>query len=233
MACPSKPLCCPAPFSVTEFFKDSPWLNIPENRRAKITIEPLYPRGRLLGGSPAGQDAPPKSKLAALAAARKKKENASSGGKEVNSSVALLDKLGTFPQTTRREGQSDLPLVESMNSGSKSTDFLSRKYPAKRQVSKPTETRDRNAKRSQSSHESIVKDMPVVAPAPIARPSTFASTLFGAATLSKSSKDLEQSPVLFPAYARADTENDPFAGPSPDDVVRKAQTSKGSIRSEG
>ena len=232
---PLELLCCLAPFSVVEFFRDAPWLNVPENRRAEITIESLYPRGRLLGGSPASQDAPPKSKLAALAAARKKKENVGTAGKEVNSSVALLDKLETRLQTTKIEGQPDQPRIKSPESASKLPDPPLRRYPAKkRQSSEPAETQDRDAKRSQTNLAPGVKDVPVVVPAPVARPSSFAQTLCGpAASVGSSSQDLKQSSFLFPAYAKADTENDPFAGPSPDDVVIKAQTSKGSTRSGG
>ena len=235
MPLPSKSLQCQATLSIEDFFKDSPWLKVPENRRGEITTEPLYPRGRLLGGSPAGQDAPPKSKLAALAAARKKKENMRSASNETNSSVALLDKLGTKLQTTKIDSQSTEPHVEDTKLASKSLDPPARKYPTKkRQVPDPTEMQNTNTKRTQTSPEAAVQERPVTEPAPVARPSSFAQTLFGSSTIATySSVAPAQSPLLYPAYTRADTENDPFAGPSPDDVIVKAQTSKGSTRKAG
>ncbi|ODH49558.1 translation elongation factor Tu [Paracoccidioides brasiliensis] len=63
---------CPQPFSTADFFKDSPWLNIPAQCKADILIEPLYPPLGLLGGAPEASGKV--SKLAALAA-RKRKDN--------------------------------------------------------------------------------------------------------------------------------------------------------------
>ena len=222
---------CQAPLSTEDFFKDSPWLNVPSNRRGEITIEPLYPPGRLLGGSPAGQDAPPKSKLAALAAARKKKENVSSGSKETNSSVALLEKLGTKFQTARIDDQPTQPQVGDIKTVSQSSDAPAKTYPTKkRQVPEPAETQNKDPKKAQPGFEAVVQNTPVVVPAPIACPSDFAQTLFGtSAVLPNSGITSAQCSTFFPAYTQEHTENDPFAGPSPDDVVIKAQTSKGSM----
>ncbi len=217
--------CCSTPFSVKKFFKDSPWLNIPVERRAEIVIEPLYPRGRLLGGSPAGQDGPPQSKLAALAAARRKKENASFETKEVNGPVALLS---TKLQKTTIARPLDEPR-DRLATTSKSQEPSSRKYPAKkRPITEPTETQDRSPKRSQPELESLTKTKEIAEPAPIAHPSAFAQTLFGPSTSAEhAGRPLEQPSYLFPAYLKSNTVNNPFAGPSPDDVVQNAQTSKG------
>src|ERR1700709_1407075 len=80
---------CSKPFSFAEFFKDSPWLNIPPERQT-IFLAPLYPRGGLLGGSSDGT--PKMSKLQALAAARKKKaqEQKTSRGLGVEKPMASL-----------------------------------------------------------------------------------------------------------------------------------------------
>lgn len=51
------------------FFSDMPWLDVPQHRTTTF-LEPIRPRGGLLGG---GDGAPKMSKLQALAAARKKK----------------------------------------------------------------------------------------------------------------------------------------------------------------
>ena len=80
---------------------------------------------------------------------------------------------------------------------------------------------------------------PVLIPA--AKPSTFAQTMFGlpSATnhdmksLPSESGLLHQLRPLYFALPRGpDTEFDPFAGPSPDDVVLQAQKSKGSARGQ-
>lgn len=227
---------CSAPFSVEDFFRDSPWLNVPEHRRGAILIEPLHPPGRLLGGSGNDQDAPPRSKLAALAAARKKKENVSTASKETNSSVALLDKLGTKLRTTKIDGQSTQNHAGQPETISKPSSLPSKKYPTKkRQAPEPSEVRSVDYKRTQPILErQVAEDLPIVAPPPTARPSTFARTLFGpsAASLPPSIASTQTS-ILYPAYTKTDTKNDPFAGPSPDDVVTKAQNSKGSAYRAG
>ena len=239
MTFPSNSLPCCAPFSAEDFFKDSPWLNIPKYRRGEILIEPLHPRGGLLGGSPAGQDAPPKSKLASLAAARKKKENVNTqaiGSKETTSSVALLERLGTKLQSTKIEGPSNQPSSDGKKTGARSSDHLTKKYPKKQRQSLEMEPKqqDQDAQKVPSSESPIVEESPKVIPAPAARPSTFAQTIFGPSESAKSFGTFRaQSPYVYPAHTQAETKNDPFAGPSPDDVVIKAQTSKGSIRSGG
>lgn len=68
---------------------------------------------------------------------------------------------------------------------------------------------------------------------PVAVPSTFARTMVGPlqkplASLAESFQSLSLS---LPRKLDTSTEFDPFAGPSPDDIVTKAQTSsKGSAR---
>lgn len=226
----SLPSPCRASLSMEDFFKDAPWLNIPSHRQGEITIEPLYQPGRLLGGSPVGQNAPPKSKLAALAASRKKKEIPTSASKETNSSVALLDKLGTKFQTTRIDGQSTQPQEEGIKIVPQSSDLPAKRYPTKkRQVPEPAETQNSDPKKAQPGFEAVVQDTPVVVPAPIACPSNFAQTLLGTSVaVPRSSTASAQCSTFYPAYTQEHTENDPFTGPSPDDVVIKAQTSKGS-----
>lgn len=217
-----------------DFFRDSPWLSIPEDRRGDIIIKPFYPPGRLLGGSPSGQDGPPKSKLAALAAARKKKENGNSTSKGTNSSVALLDKLETKLQTTRIKYQPSQPHDAEMQMVSTSLGPPAKKYPSnKRQALEPGEMQNMNAKKPQPSPVPEVQATPIIVPAPVACPSDFAQTLFGASAAPPSNPTSTQSSMFYPAYMQKDTENDPFAGPSPDDVVTKAQTSKGSAHPVG
>jgi elongation factor 1 alpha-like protein len=79
-----------------DFFSDTPWLQVPEERKAEIHVEPQHPDlgTGLLGG--ASDSAGPKvSKLAALAAARRKKENESPAGPTVLTGLAALRKTRT------------------------------------------------------------------------------------------------------------------------------------------
>jgi len=75
------------------FWDDAPWGAISSDRGGVIVVEPIHPRGGLLGGSGRGKT----SKLAALAKARKaaaeKKQQEASAGKEEKGAVGLLSKL--------------------------------------------------------------------------------------------------------------------------------------------
>lgn len=217
---------CPTQFSATDFFSDSPWLNIPKNRRGEILIEPLYPRGGLLGGS-SKPDGAPKSKLAALAAARKKKENQKSeNGQNATSSVTLLDKLSNKPQQVQLDKAPDES--KSGNSSAITEQNLieqPKKYPTQKSKGLESPQDDPPAK------EAFIKSTPLASPdmerkpeiIPTADPSIFARTIFGASTVSQQ-HDIQTLDccVLGPEI---NAEFD-FAGPSPDDVVVKAQNTK-------
>ncbi|KAK2858477.1 hypothetical protein FQN49_004695 [Arthroderma sp. PD_2] len=103
----SFPLPCSTHFRAHDFFRDSPWLNIPPHRKTDILIEPLYPRLGLLGGS--SSEKPGKmSKLAALAAARKKKETEKqnqggvvAGGPSAGTSAEGVQEQGSKPISLR------------------------------------------------------------------------------------------------------------------------------------
>jgi len=218
---------CGGGFSATDFFKDSSWLNVPKDRLGEILVEPLYPRGGLLGGA-SKQDGAPKSKLAALAAARKKKENQKTDDGQTTSSVALLDKLGG----TSRERNSDTKKDSSNLSfqsatAAHTTNVQTWRYPARQ----PKDIAPPQAE--QPLQVSAVAQEPLFGPEakqqaeiiPVAAPSAFAQTIAG------SSLKPEQ-PVFnsLPHYALQNSERHTefsFAGPSPDDVVVKAQNTKG------
>jgi elongation factor 1 alpha-like protein len=195
---------CSKPFSVKDFFKDMPWLHTPLDRQATF-IAPLYPRGGLLGGSSDG--APKMSKLQALAAARKKKaqEQKSSGSTGAETPMAKLT-LDSSKPTDSRAGPA------------------SRGFPIrKRKDSNPHEKAPTPIERESSKDAN--RDIPMETP-PLdqAEPSAFANTMF-----STPAKPFQQSDGVFtlPYNATPIANNDPFAGPSPDDVVMAAQ-SKGS-----
>ena len=217
---------CSARFSAADFFSDAPWLNIPEDRRGEILIEPLYPRGGLLGGS-SRPDGAPKSKLAALAAARKKKENQRPEyGQNATSSVTLLDKLGSKPRQVQLDstpGLSEFGILSATTE--QNVKEQPRKYPRRKSKGLESPQDDQPAK------EAFIKSSSLTSPdtekkpeiTPTADPSVFARTIFGASITSQQ-HDIQTSDryVLGPeTIAEFD-----FAGPSPDDVVTKAQNTK-------
>ena len=220
-------LSCSAQFSVVDFFRDSPWLDIPEDRRGEIVIEPLYPRGGLLGGA-SKPDGPPKSKLAALAAARKKKENQKAEhGRNSTSSVALLDKLGGQPREVKPDGapHSSNPKPLSANT-EQAVNEQSTKYPRRKSTALKPPQDDQPAK------EIFNKSTSVPSPdierkheiTPVAGPSIFAQIIFGAPTVSHQHEIQTLDHYVLGPDIHAEFD---FAGPSPDDVVTKAQNTKG------
>ncbi|KAJ5051648.1 uncharacterized protein L3040_001423 [Drepanopeziza brunnea f. sp. 'multigermtubi'] len=195
---------CEEAFSCANFFRDMPWLNTPMDRQAEF-LAPLHPRGGLLGGSSDG--APKMSKLQALAAARKKKaqEQKSSEGSGMDKSMADLtlnssaDKEQPFPST-------------------KST---SRGFPVRKR--KDSNPHEKTAKAPPVERGGPEPTTPVEGP-PVdqAEPSAFANTMFSSPTSTAPSTSslfsLPYSSTAAPITA------DPFAGPSPDDVVIAAQS---------
>ncbi|KAL8895901.1 MAG: hypothetical protein Q9192_003378 [Flavoplaca navasiana] len=220
--------------SAEGFFLDSPWRHVPPERRARILIEPLFPRGGLRGGS-SGTGEGKMSKLAALAAARKKKENGkhvSSDSQGSNASVTMLEKLNT-----RAEDSEALDLRAPANVGRDAPLVLtkplsikqSRKYPRKRDLSltatagndTPEEVATPTSGSENSVQEAISQSNPT------ATPSTFAKTMFGDTQdpLPSAMPPIQSLTLSSPRALRANAKIDPFAGPSPDDVVAKAQNS--------
>jgi elongation factor 1 alpha-like protein len=203
----TKTMPCSMPFSFAEFFKDTPWLNTPLERQATF-IEPLYPRGGLLGGSSDG--APKMSKLQALAAARRKKaqEQKSSSSTGVEQPMANL--------TLDSPCKSAEP-----KAGSSSRGFPQRK----RKDSNPHEKIPTPIEReSTQSNPDIPMETP---PLDQAEPSAFANTMFSNTSQPTSRQHPDSLFTLPYNAAKTTTIADPFAGPSPDDVVMAAQ-SKGS-----
>ncbi|MCJ1387626.1 Hsp70 suppressor, GTPase facilitates ribosomal subunit dissociation [Xylographa bjoerkii] len=221
---------CTRSFSARDFFKDCPWLNIPLERQGLILIEPLFPRGGLFGGS--AEAVPKVSKLAALAAARKKKENEKLSEKDptaVSNSIALLDRLriGDQPnaegkRTTEaandRSGKTARHNLFHTASTNPPAMREARKYPAKKPKAPPEQATPPPNEEARSPSE----DTPEPPPALLASPSTFARTMFGSASTSTS---VMSSKVSFSPYTLNIAESNPFAGPSPDDVVASAQNS--------
>ncbi|KAJ5928976.1 Translation elongation/initiation factor/Ribosomal beta-barrel [Penicillium verhagenii] len=239
-----------AHFSAADFFRDSPWLNIPPHRKADILIEPLYTRMGLLGGAP---EAGKVSKLAALAAARKKREeNTSSSPPEASQSV----------QSERPPVESKVSLRERLAASksaksAKSADGLGglRRLAKPAPTPAPTAPAPASAPPSppkpappvplvnvptveskpaeQAEKEAIKEELEPIQTAPDIRasPSMFASAIVGNQpryTKAEPSHIPSQTVDLLQIYGQDHAEPFDFAGPSPDDVVLNAQnTAKG------
>ncbi|KAE8354485.1 hypothetical protein BDV28DRAFT_130777 [Aspergillus coremiiformis] len=240
----------PPHFCAADFFRDSPWLNVPAHRKANILIEPLYPRLGLLGGAP--ESSGKVSKLAALAAARKKKEGdkASTAApaqraeadkrqtlstEQKGTSLSLRERLAGNGKPQKTESApSSRPLGKLSRLGSHSPQKKPSPEPIKpngiSQV-KPTDTLNKNAVGPMINDEG--KKEPTVNIR--ASPSTFASTIVGDVTRPKMT---EPSPLysnsldLMKIYGQDLTEPFDFTGPSPDDVVLNAQNSAKGFKSK-
>ena len=208
---------------------------MPLERQGEIVLESLYPRGRLLGGS-APQGSGKVSKLAAIAAARRKKENMNPEPSSSASSVALLDKLGSKKAQVdtgeRRATATALATPEHVGYQNPS-----RKYPV----------RERNASSEALQADIDAADLPNVinqgvtnskalVVTPVAHPSEFARTMLGHRSELGPTPNHETSSFYLPlsprqlSIHRPETLINAFAEPSPDDVVLKAQSSKGPPR---
>ncbi|BAE57468.1 unnamed protein product [Aspergillus oryzae RIB40] len=240
----------PPHFSAADFFRDSPWLNVPAHRKADILIEPLYPRLGLLGGAP--ESGGKVSKLAALAAARKKKEGdkastaAPAQNAEVNktpvpsteqkgASLSLRERLAGNGKILKPEGaQSPRPLGKLSHPGSHSP----QKKPSPELVKQNGASQVNSANVQQElTAEPLVKKEEKEQPTVNIRasPSTFASTIVGDVTrpkLTEPSPLFSTSLDLMEIYGQNLTEPFDFTGPSPDDVVLNAQSSAKGFKSK-
>ena len=213
-----------------------PWFNVPLHRLTEITIEPLYPRGGLLGGSPA-EDGPKVSKLAALAAARKKKENEkgidATSKQQPISSVALLDKLNStrkaLEESTNRSMQPTNGITTETSRSEKPKSVLQvRRYQSGKQTSVNPLPTVKNA----TEKPLVLVEEDLRNPAPIvASPSPFARAMLGPSVFQQELRRRLSEPLTTlysPIYASGvNAELSPFIGPSPDDIVANAQNSKG------
>ncbi|PGH15027.1 translation elongation factor Tu [Helicocarpus griseus UAMH5409] len=236
---------CPEPFSAADFFKDSPWLNVPAHRKADILVEPLYPPLGLLGGAPEASGKV--SKLAALAA-KKRKDNekkaaaesgsgsGSAAGSESSSPpfgtpVSLLDRLavngksqGAPPARTIR-----LPLrsgKSSMNHTPKQP--LSPGPGGEEEQPTPSEPEPPNGKRKAAAASSeLTEERPLKLPDLRAEPSAFATVLVGTAPARNAP---QPNPIthdfdVMAFFGQDLTKAFDFAEPSPDDIVNNARES--------
>ncbi|KAJ5650713.1 Translation elongation/initiation factor/Ribosomal beta-barrel [Penicillium longicatenatum] len=226
-----------AHFSAADFFRDSPWLNVPSHRKADILVEPLYPRMGLLGGAPeAGGKV---SKLAALAAARKQKEGNKTSSPPEGSQAENPEKSSTEQKISLRDrlaASKAAKPAEGLGGLRRLAKPVPAPPPAEKPVSpEPVETAPNVEKpglTEQVEEASSVKLEPTLPAAEIrASPSMFASAIVGnqsGPTRAEPSHIPSQNVDLLQIYGQDHTEPFDFAGPSPDDVVLNAQnTAKG------
>ncbi|KAF2741859.1 hypothetical protein M011DRAFT_315976 [Sporormia fimetaria CBS 119925] len=207
------------PEPLRNFFWDTPWGNVPPERLGNMHAVPLYPPGRLLGGS-----AKP-SKLAALAAARKKKQEEAGhrtrnqDGKDgTEAAVAMLDKLTV--KSKDKPGSSALVNPSESRVGKSKPGRL--QY--RRQQSSPQpETPE------PETTEPIEEDPKPVIQVPNIRtaPSSFGTILCDVPR--SVTTDLPTISLTLPVPyvgSEYDSPENGFAGPSPDDIVLRAQGSR-------
>jgi len=215
------------PLSASDYFRGISWRvdEIPTFQLSNMVPNPDYPQGRLLGGSSKP------SKLAALAAARKKKddqkrtETPTPESAQSDRVVALLDRL-----SIKKENES--PLGSSV----KRTKFI-----PSRQKEQNRQTADTPKEISPMEQVSPIAQQRPIRVADIrAMPSMFAKaickqpaadeSLITAALCSTHGRQWSSAFSLPYIHNPSFTEMNPFAGPSPDDIVLQAQ-SKGSLAS--
>ncbi|KAL9112100.1 MAG: hypothetical protein Q9227_003477 [Pyrenula ochraceoflavens] len=211
------------PFSAKEFFRDSPWLNIPQNRQANILIEPVRPQLGLLGGSGASGDKPKTSKLAALAAKRRQKENekkASSstdaGFSEKNDISSQLQSLRVGTNLNRESRQRSRKASDTAESIPADPD-----PPSYNQTSLAASAPEQLSQIPNQAPSTSNSTLPVSIP-DAETPSTFASTLFGSQSPPCSASRAPSIDVASLMYGNSAKGYD-FTEPSPDDKVLAAQ----------
>ena len=217
------------PITPRSFFADSPWLNVPVHRQAHISVEPLHPWGGLLGGS--SKEVPKTSKLAALAAARKKKasDSLTSNPKPSNNPVALLDRLG---KSRIKEDDSLDVSVKNVAVDARHTPSILRlrKQPPRKDIQEPVPEELPESPEPSSPAEKPQDDYQLAR----ATPSSFATTMLGP-------DRADTPPSALKAYYNpfqlscdmSEANSNPFAGPSPDDIVSNAQSASKGLKSKG
>lgn len=245
-AFPAPNLSTSAHFSVADFFRDCPWLNVPVHRKADIMVEPLYPRLGLLGGAPKEGKL---SKLAALAAARNKNKEdikvempLEASSKPQPERLEASPKPPGTPSLTERLARDPKPHKACEASGglrrlgklgpSSPSPAQKKTHPEPPQAalapeSVPAGQATEEKKEDLEENPEPQQNLPDMR----ASPSMFASAIVGDALKSEQAEPshLRSNSVdLLKIYGQEHAEPFDFAGPSPDDVVLNAQnTAKG------
>ncbi|KAH8722048.1 hypothetical protein BGZ61DRAFT_447903 [Ilyonectria robusta] len=214
------------------FFDDMPWLNVPQDRLA-VFIEPVRPRGGLLGG---GEGAPKMSKLQALAAARKKKNDEKKEqdkALQTEKGIAKLSIDDSTQKENRKPPMSDLAKRQKTTDQSTLQSHTQPLAPPNSSIPQSTnQTKEAGVVPGglERGHADMLvspltKPDESVVPTQTAAPSAFAQTLFGPApgVFGSHRPDVYAMPYTSSSsfFAQA------FAEPSPDDIVLAAQAKAG------
>lgn len=221
------------PLSASDYFRGISWRldEIPTSRLSNMVLEPEHPRGRLLGG------ASKPSKLAALAAARKKKgeekrtETPTPESAQSDRVVALLDRLNL-----KKDKEPPLAPAEPAERSVKRTKFMSSRQKEQNQQAADAPTGiDPMEKAPPTAEErpipvANIRALPSMFAKAICKQPTASATLMTEASCSNRTQQWSGTFSLPYIHNPSFIEMNPFAGPSPDDVVLQAQ-SKGSLAS--
>ncbi|RFU32784.1 hypothetical protein B7463_g3545, partial [Scytalidium lignicola] len=207
---------CMKPFSFVNFFQDTPWLKVPKERQA-VFIEPLYPRGGLLGGSP--DNAPKMSKLQALAAARKKKaqeQNSNSRPSTEDSTASRAHDNGNVGESQMLKTSATVPQKSALRAFPvrKAQKEIPQSNIASRQESPPRVDETSKQEAGSIESKSILET----------KPSAFANIILGGEE--RASQHLQSDNIFILPFTvnTAISITDAFTGPSPDDIVIAAQS---------
>ncbi len=201
--------------SASRFFEDCPWSRVPSTRQANILIEPLFPKGGLVGGSSTGK----MSKLQRLAAERLRRSNErasfdegfqSTGGRS-SSLAESLEKLRRPARASKSEGSGAPTSLQDIN------EIQADPPPTSTAVVDPAAPRR---------EEKVLQSLEQLK----AAPSPFAITLLGLSqerpSSTRGTPGHHADDVRYMLYP-TETDFSAFLGPSPDDIVMAAQQSKG------
>ncbi|KAJ5634554.1 HBS1-like protein [Penicillium herquei] len=217
-------------FSAAEFFRDCPWLNVPAHRKAEILVEPLYPRLGLLGGAPEVKKG---SKLAALAAARKAK--ASGQTTPASESSTSQPETAEKPKLSLQERLAASSRTPKPAEGLAGLRRLGKPSPAV--SSTPSPAPSESSTRPARAEETSIKQLDLGPPpkADLRAPcSVFATALIGKEIRPKITEPNHGRPMIvdFDEIYGHNTEPFDFSGPSPDDVILKAQDASQGMKSK-
>jgi elongation factor 1 alpha-like protein len=199
---------CLEQFNAKAFFDDTPWLNTPPSRRARIVCQPSYHSRGLLGGSAQSEKM---SKLAALAAKRRQKENARPAQAQESDLAATNDYVSSL-RAVRLSSAPSNPIATE-------PDSAAIQKPANNNVDANPEKHSKVDTPHPREVESQVETKDL-----LAGPSAFANAIFG--TVHQVRPVNLAQPILEPLLG-SDRQAFDFNTPSPDDVVTKAQAAKG------
>ncbi|OJD10113.1 translation elongation factor Tu, partial [Emergomyces pasteurianus Ep9510] len=134
------PACPEEPFSAADFFKDSPWLNVPTYRKADILIEPLYAPLGLLGGAP--EVSGKVSKLATLAARKRKDSERKAAAGAIGGSAGTGNEASSPPSSNGQRSE-QVSLLERLAVGGKSPGTAPARPPVRLPLRSGKDTLDR------------------------------------------------------------------------------------------